>query len=234
MKYPLLSALVFVFGSISNAQVQAIDVRGSAYMVRDGQNASILIADAAVAKILSVVSSTVTSAVQCTSSYCVIGQISRQGVIAPLTGNFVGQGYFDRLLSERRQKFAQYDAFEKHGGTADAYVSQCQDPRTRVQKSFMRVTIEGRVAERLYNFLTVRTRRAPESNTRNGASRLLTCSKRVEHDQADVPPTGAIAPGMPISHFEYACDFEITKSGGLSRIDECPIFGASSSAGGSR
>lgn len=226
MKNLILFTLVSILSSFATAGLKAIDTSGTAYLLRDGQNAALVITNEAVKKLAATLHPNEASQLYCGSQYCVIGQINRDGEIQNFENKFAAPGVFDKFVKRvtEPQSYADQGYAQAFGSEAVTFPDQCQDENGRLG-NLTALYVEGIAAEQLYNFLNPNKDR-PEKST------VFNCLKKNEYDHEDTGDTGAIYPNTPISHVTYRCEIKISPVGVLQREQECKIYGGIISAGG--
>lgn len=246
MKSLFIAFGVCLFTSAAGAQIQFLDTPAVSHLLRDHENAAMMISGKGAKTIASYIedSANPNAPVRCwhagsdkkTETFCAIGQISRQGGISAISGEFAHPDFFANVLKKKTKPNGLVDTawFEKYATETAVYPNQCQSPNYRRLQT-LNVDIEGLAAEQLYNFLSVQEATSDSgSTTKESPDHFFSCEKSSRYDQADIDPNGSIAEDVRPSYTEYACSFRVLKSANLAVIIPCSIYGASSSAGGGR
>lgn len=230
MKSVLLT-LISLIASMSMAQIKAIDESGQANLLRDGQQAALLITGKAVQKLKEGISIASDAPIYFAKdgSYAVVGQLDRRGAFSPFSGIF-GLRTFERISKEIKNEnlFTTYEAVK---GYVSAYHSQCQN-EDREQRPTTILRVSGVAAEQIFNFLSASEQPGSRSESvdKVAAGEFFYCEKNPQYNHADLNDQG-VPVGNP-SHMEYTCEFEFSKSGQLEKRSQCKIYGGIISAGG--
>lgn len=226
MRHVLTVLFISILSTLASAQIQTIDKSGRAYLLRDKQNAAIVVTGDAVQMLSKKIIQNKFSAITCAPSYCVVGQFNRAGTLSPLSGVFASEKYFQKFAENEKNPTSLSNAlyFEEYGSKAYASPDQCQTPDSRLSGKTV-LSLYGITAEQLYYFLNSKASKSTDADVFN-------CKKKAEYNYADLSEGGAVYPTTPISHYEYRCEIKFSKVGFPQKPEECRIYGGSISAGG--